>query len=143
MERKLGAIDRKFAVDIHPEAEIGRGILLDHATGVAISGPVVIGNNVSILHNVTLGGTGEDNGDRHPMIGDAVLIGAGTNVNLKIGEGAKIGTGSMVLKEVPSRTTAVGNPATLVRGKAKPARHDHIPSLFLDHTSHEWSDYVI
>ncbi|KAG2682554.1 hypothetical protein I3760_11G195900 [Carya illinoinensis] len=109
MELRIGLIDRKFAVDIHPGVKSRRGILLDHATGVAIREAVVIGNNVSIFHNVTLGGTGKDNGDRHPTIGDVVLIGAGTNVlgNVKTGEGATIGAGSVVLKEVTSRTTAV------------------------------------
>jgi len=140
-------ISEVFAVDIHPGAKIGHGILLDHATGIVIGETVVIGNNVSILHNVTLGGTGKDAGDGHPKIGDGVLIGAGSNVlgNVRIGEGAKIGAGSVVLKEVPPRTTAVGSPARLVGGKANPVRLHHIPSLSMDHTSHvvEWSDYVI
>lgn len=140
-------ISEVFAVDIHPGAKIGHGILLDHATGIVMGETVVIGNNVSILHNVTLGGTGKDAGDRHPKIGDGVLIGSGSNVlgNVRIGEGAKIGAGSVVLKEVPPRTTAVGNPARLVGGKTNPIRLDHIPSLSMDHTSQiaEWSDYVI
>ncbi|XP_028752941.1 serine acetyltransferase 1, chloroplastic-like [Neltuma alba] len=136
-----------FAVDIHPGAKIGRGILLDHATGLVVGETAVIGNNVSILHNVTLGGTGKASGDRHPKIGDGVLIGASTCIlgNIKIGEGAKIGAGSMVLKDVPSMTTAVGNPARLLGGKTNPVRLDKIPSFTMDHTSHiyEWSDYVI
>ncbi|XP_028789558.1 serine acetyltransferase 1, chloroplastic-like isoform X2 [Neltuma alba] len=136
-----------FAVDIHPGAQIGRGILLDHATGLVVGETAVIGNNVSILHNVTLGGTGKASGDRHPKIGDGVLIGAGTCIlgNIRIGEGAKIGAGSVVLKDVPPMTTAVGNPARLIGGKANPVRLDKIPSFTMDHTSHisEWSDYVI
>ncbi|CAN4121997.1 unnamed protein product [Withania somnifera] len=136
-----------FAVDIHPGAKIGSGILLDHATGVVIGETAVIGNNVSILHNVTLGGTGKVCGDRHPKIGDGVLIGAGTCVlgNVRIEDGAKIGAGSVVLMEVPARTTAVGNPARLIGGKENPIKLDKIPSLTMDHTSHisEWSDYVI
>lgn len=136
-----------FAVDIHPGAKIGGGILLDHATGVVIGETAVIGNNVSILHNVTLGGTGKVCGDRHPKIGDGVLIGAGTCVlgNVRIEDGAKIGAGSVVLMEVPARTTAVGNPARLIGGKENPIKLDKIPSLTMDHTSHmsEWSDYVI
>lgn len=140
-------VSEVFAVDIHPGAKIGRGILLDHATGVVIGETAVIGNNVSILHNVTLGGTGKACGDRHPKIGDGVLIGAGTCVlgNVKIGDGAKIGAGSVVIKEVPPRTTAVGNPARLVGGKENPVKLDKIPSFTMDHTSHihEWSDYVI
>ncbi|XP_059624812.1 serine acetyltransferase 1, chloroplastic-like [Cornus florida] len=112
-------VSEVFAVDIHPGAKIGRGILLDHATGVVIGETAVIGNNVSILHNVTLGATGKETGDRHPKIGDGVLIGAGTKVlgNVRIGEGAKIGAASVVLKEVPPQATAVGNPARLVGGK--------------------------
>ncbi|KAL2476012.1 Serine acetyltransferase 1 [Abeliophyllum distichum] len=140
-------VSEVFAVDIHPGAKIGRGILFDHATGVVIGETAVIGNNVSILHNVTLGGTGKVSGDRHPKIGDGVLIGAGTCVlgNVRIEDGAKIGSGSVVLKHVPARTTAVGNPARLVGGKENPIKLDKMPSLTMDHTSHisEWSDYVI
>ncbi|GAB4846004.1 Diamine acetyltransferase 1, partial [Ancistrocladus abbreviatus] len=140
-------VSEVFAVDIHPGAKIGSGILLDHATGVVIGETAVIGDNVSILHNVTLGGTGKESGDRHPKIGDGVLIGAGTCVlgNVKIGDGAKIGAGSVVLRAVPPRTTAVGNPARLIGGKENPIKLDKIPSFTMDHTSHihEWSDYVI
>ncbi|KAL6538471.1 Short-chain dehydrogenase/reductase sat3 [Orobanche gracilis] len=140
-------VSEVFAVDIHPGAKIGRGILLDHATGLVIGETAVIGNNVSILHNVTLGGTGKVSGDRHPKIGDGVLIGAGTCVlgNVTIEDGAKIGAGSVVLKMVPARTTAVGNPAKLIGGKENPIKLDNMPSLTMDHTSHisEWSDYVI
>ncbi|OMO91619.1 hypothetical protein COLO4_18223 [Corchorus olitorius] len=136
-----------FAVDIHPAAKIGKGILFDHATGVVIGETAVVGNNVSILHHVTLGGTGKACGDRHPKIGDGVLIGAGATIlgNVKIGAGAKIGAGSVVLIDVPPRTTAVGNPARLVGGKEKPSRHEECPGESMDHTSFisEWSDYII
>ncbi|GLU15797.1 hypothetical protein SLE2022_322620 [Rubroshorea leprosula] len=109
-------VSEVFAVDIHPGAKIGRGILIDHATGVVIGETSVVGDNVTILHSVTLGGTGKVSGDRHPKIGDGVFLGAGAKVlgNIKIGEGAKIGAGSVVLKEVPAKRTAVGNPARLV-----------------------------
>ncbi|XP_050290594.1 serine acetyltransferase 3, mitochondrial-like [Quercus robur] len=94
-------VSEVFEVDIQPGAKIGRGILFDHATGVVIGETAVIGNDVSILHNVTLGGTGKACGDRHPKIGDGVLIGAGTCIlgNIGIGDGAKIGAGSVVLKD--------------------------------------------
>ncbi|CAA6667345.1 unnamed protein product [Spirodela intermedia] len=132
-----------FAVDIHPGARIGKGILLDHATGLVIGETAVIGDNVSILHNVTLGGTGKESGDRHPKISDGVLVGAGTQIlgNVSIGSGAKIGAGSVVLKNIPARTTAVGNPARLLGGKDNPMKLDKMPALTMDHTS--WSDYVI
>ncbi|GFP83660.1 serine acetyltransferase 1 chloroplastic [Phtheirospermum japonicum] len=140
-------VSEVFAVDIHPGARIGKGILLDHATGLVIGETAVIGDNVSILHNVTLGGTGKVSGDRHPKIGDGVLIGAGTCVlgNVRVEDGAKIGAGSVVLKRVPARTTAVGNPAKLIGGKENPIRLENMPSLTMDHISHisEWSDYVI
>ncbi|KAL5569981.1 hypothetical protein UlMin_026556 [Ulmus minor] len=107
----------------------------------------LIGNKISILHNVTLGGIGKISGDRHPKIGDGDLIVVGTCIlgNIKIGEGAKIGVGSVVLKEVPPRTTAAGNPARLVGGEQNPIKLDNNLSLTMDHTSHisEWSDYVI
>ena len=105
-----------FNLDIHPAATVGRGILLDHATGIVVGETAVIGNNVSILHEVTLGGTGKDSGDRHPKIGDGVLIGAGAKIlgNVKIGECAKIGACSVVLTDVPAHSTAAGVPAKVV-----------------------------
>ncbi|XP_055801428.1 serine acetyltransferase 5-like [Solanum dulcamara] len=136
-----------FAIDIHPAAKIGKGILFDHATGVVVGETAVIGNNVSILHHVTLGGTGKFGGDRHPKIGDGVLIGAGATIlgNVNIGEGAKIGAGSVVLIDVPPQTTAVGNPARLVGGKEQPTKHEECPGESMDHTSFisGWSDYII
>ncbi|KAG8365343.1 hypothetical protein BUALT_Bualt18G0094800 [Buddleja alternifolia] len=109
-------VSQVFGVDIHPGARIGPGVVLDHGTGVVIGETAVIGNNVTILHNVTLGGTGKVEGDRHPKIGDGVMIGAGAKIlgNIKIGENAKIGAGSVVLKDIPPQATAVGNPAKLV-----------------------------
>ncbi|KAL4589546.1 hypothetical protein LXL04_002454 [Taraxacum kok-saghyz] len=135
-----------FAVDIHPGAKLGKGILFDHATGVVVGETAVIGDNVSLLHHVTLGGTGKAGGDRHPKIGDGVLIGAGATIlgNVKIGAGANIGAGSVVLIEVPPRATAVGNPARVVEGK-EASKLDECPGMSMDHTSFisDWSDYTI
>uniref|UniRef100_A0A0D6QT09 serine O-acetyltransferase n=1 Tax=Araucaria cunninghamii TaxID=56994 RepID=A0A0D6QT09_ARACU len=140
-------VSEVFAVDIHPGARIGKGVMFDHATGLVVGETAVVGDNVSILHNVTLGGTGKQCGDRHPRIGDGVLIGAGSNIlgNICVGEGAKIGAGSVVLTAVPPYTTAVGNPARLVGGKRNPRKLNRVASSTMDHTSFisEWSDYVI
>lgn len=109
-------ISKTFGVDIHPAATIGKGILIDHATGVVIGETAVVGDNVSLLHNVTLGGTGKERGDRHPKVGNGVLIAAGAKVlgNIRIGEGAKIGAGSVVLHSVKPHSTVVGVPAKMV-----------------------------
>ena len=115
-----------FAVDIHPGAEIGSGIMIDHATGLVIGETTVIGDNVSMLHSVTLGGTGSHAGDRHPKIRCGVLIAAGAKIlgNIEVGEGAKIGAGSLVLEPVPAHTTVAGVPAKIVGHptEAEPAR---------------------
>ena len=107
-----------FAVDVHPGAKIGSGIMMDHAHGVVIGETAVVGNNVSILHSVTLGGTGKEEGDRHPKIGDGVLIGAGAKIlgNISIGECARVAAGSVVLKNVPACTTVAGVPAKVIGG---------------------------
>lgn len=106
----------EFAIDIHPAARMGSGIMLDHATGLVIGETAVVGNNVSILQSVTLGGTGKEEGDRHPKVADGVLISAGAKIlgNILIGEGAKVGAGSVVLQEVPAHTTVAGVPAKVV-----------------------------
>lgn len=105
-----------FAVDIHPAAQIGKGVLLDHGTGVVIGETAVIGNNVSILQNVTLGGTGKQHGDRHPKVYDNVLIGASATIlgNIDIGKGSQVAAGSLVLKPVPPKAMVAGSPAKLV-----------------------------
>ncbi|MBF9001801.1 MULTISPECIES: serine O-acetyltransferase [Vibrio] len=116
-------------VDIHPAAKIGCGIMLDHATGIVIGETAVVGDDVSILQDVTLGGTGKESGDRHPKIGEGVMIGAGAKIlgNIEVGEGAKIGSGSVVLQPVPAHTTVAGVPAKVV-GRPTSAK----PSLDMD-----------
>jgi serine O-acetyltransferase len=123
-------ISQVFGVDIHPAARVGRGILIDHATGVVIGETAVVEDNVSMLHGVTLGGTGKETGDRHPKVRKGVLIGAATTIlgNIEIGEGAKIGAGSLVLDPIPPHCTAVGVPAKVVKG----ARVEQ-PALDMDH----------
>lgn len=102
-----------FGVDIHPACVMGKGIMFDHATGIVIGETTVIEDDVSLMQSVTLGGTGNEQGDRHPKIRSGVLISAGAKVlgNIEIGRSAKIGAGSVVLKDVPPYTTVVGVPA--------------------------------
>lgn len=114
-----------FAVDMHPAARVGRGVLLDHGTGIVVGATAVIGDDVSLLQNVTLGGTGKEQGDRHPKIGRGVLIGASATVlgNIEVGEGAQVASGSMVLKPVPPHALVAGSPARVVgRARGVPAR---------------------
>lgn len=108
-----------FAIDIHPAAQIGVGLVIDHGIGVVIGETCKIENNVFIFHNVTLGGTGKSSGDRHPKIHANVVIGAGATIlgNITIGEGANIAAGAVVLKDVPPQTTVAGIPAQ-IKGKA-------------------------
>jgi serine O-acetyltransferase len=105
-----------FQCDIHPAAKVGRGIFLDHATGLVVGETARIGDNVSMLHDVTLGGTGKDHGDRHPKIADGVLIGAGAKIigNIEIGHCSRVAAGSVVLKAVPHNVTVAGIPAKIV-----------------------------
>ncbi len=115
-----------YQTDINPHAKFGRGIFMDHATGIVIGETVEIGNDVSILQDVTLGGTGKEGGDRHPKVRDGVLVGAGAKVlgNIVIGECSRIAAGAMVLKPVPPKTTVAGVPARVVgvAGCAQPSR---------------------
>ena len=117
---------RIFAVDIHPAARFGKGIMLDHATALVVGETAVVGDNCSFLHAVTLGGSGKESGDRHPKIGDNVLIGAGAKVlgNIRVGRCSRIAAGSVVLNEVPDNTTVAGVPAKVIgpAGCPEPAR---------------------
>lgn len=115
-----------FGVDIHPAATFGRGIMLDHATGFVVGETAIVGDNCSFLHGVTLGGSGKDTGDRHPKIGNNVLIGAGAKVlgNIRVDCCSRIAAGSVVLNHVPRETTVAGVPAKVVgpAGCPEPAR---------------------
>ncbi|MEX0617603.1 MAG: serine O-acetyltransferase [Pseudohongiellaceae bacterium] len=119
-----------FGVDIHPACVMGKGIMFDHATGIVVGETCVIEDNVSIMQSVTLGGTGNEQGDRHPKIRSGVLVSTGAKVlgNIEIGVGAKIGAGSVVLTDVAPHTTVVGVPARVV---GKPC--SDIPSHTMDH----------
>ncbi|MEL6521497.1 MAG: serine O-acetyltransferase [Pseudomonadota bacterium] len=109
-------ISEVFGIDIHPAARIGKGIMIDHAHSIVIGETAVVGDNVSMLHSVTLGGTGKEDDDRHPKIGDGVLIGAGAKVlgNIKVGSCSRVAAGSVVLHEVPPCKTVAGIPAKIV-----------------------------
>ena len=115
-----------FQTDINPEAHLGRGLFMDHATGIVIGQTATVGDDVSILHSVTLGGTGKDGEDRHPKVGNGVLIGAGATIlgNIPIGDCSRVAAGSMVLKPVPKNTTVAGVPARVVgvAGCSEPSR---------------------
>jgi serine O-acetyltransferase len=119
-----------FQCDIHPNSRIGRGIFVDHATGLVIGETAVVEDDVSMLHGVTLGGTGKEAGDRHPKIRYGVLIGAGAKIlgNIEIGRCARIASGSVVLKNVPHNTTVAGVPAKVIGEAGCPE-----PSRFMDH----------
>lgn len=122
-------VSEVFGVDIHPGAKIGKGIMIDHAHSIVVGETAVVGDNVSMLHSVTLGGTGKEEEDRHPKIGDGVLIGAGAKVlgNIHIGHCSRIAAGSVVLEDVPPMKTVAGVPARIV-GEAGCAQ----PSVSMD-----------
>jgi serine O-acetyltransferase len=117
---------RIFGIDIHPAAKFGAGIMIDHGTGIVIGETATVGDNVSILQNVTLGGNGKETGDRHPKIGNNVLLAAGAKVlgNIRVGNCSRVAAGSVVLAEVPDNTTVAGVPARVVgpAGCPEPAR---------------------
>jgi serine O-acetyltransferase len=122
-------VSEMFAVDIHPAVPVGRGVFIDHGTGLVVGETAVIGDDVSILHEVTLGGTGKERGDRHPKVRDGVLLCAGAKVlgNVEIGRDAKVGAGSVVLSNVPPRATVAGVPARIVAWS-----HGTVPALEMD-----------
>jgi len=123
-------VSEMFGVDIHPAARLGKGIMIDHAHSIVIGETAVVGDNVSMLHSVTLGGTGKEDGDRHPKIGDGVLIGAGAKVlgNITVGANSRIAAGSVVLTDVPCCKTVAGVPARIVGEAGCPQ-----PALSMDH----------
>jgi len=123
-------VSEVFAVDIHPAARMGHGIMLDHGTGIVIGETAVLGNNISILQGVTLGGSGKDSGDRHPKVSDGVMIGANASIlgNLSIGTCAKVGAGSVVVRDVPAHSTVVGVPAKITTTNEP----NGMPSLNMD-----------
>ena len=124
-------ISELFQIDIHPGAKLGSGLFLDHGTGIVIGETAVVGDEVSMLHGVTLGGTGAERGARHPKIGKGVLLGAGAKVlgNIVVGDYAKVASGSVVLKPVPAGCTVAGVPARLVNCPT-----DAAPARTMDHT---------
>lgn len=132
-------ISEAFAIDIHPAAVMGRGIMLDHGSGLVIGETAVVEDDVSILQNVTLGGTGKQTGDRHPKVRRGALIGAGAKIlgNIEVGVGAKIGAGSVVLAPVAPYTSVVGVPA---RPVGKP--HTALPGVTMDQSLSE-PEYII
>ncbi|MBS5922265.1 MAG: serine acetyltransferase, partial [Clostridium perfringens] len=116
LARLISQLGRFFTgIEIHPGAKIGKGLFIDHGMGVVIGETAEIGDNVTIYHGVTLGGTGKDKGKRHPTVGNNVIIGCGAKIlgPISIGDGAKIGANSVVLKDVPKGKTAVGIPAVI------------------------------
>ena len=130
---------RKTGIEIHPGAQIGKGLFIDHGTGVIIGETTVIGNNVTLYQGVTLGGTGKGTGKRHPTLKDNVMVSAGAKIlgSFTIGENSKIGAGSVVLEEVPPNCTVVGVPGRIVRRENKKVpRSDmdqvHLPDPILE-----------
>ncbi len=111
-------------IEIHPAARIGRGLFIDHGMGVVIGETVEIGDNCTIYHGVTLGGTGKHTGKRHPTVGDNVLIGAGSQIlgPVLIGDNVRLGAGSVVLADIPADSTAIGCPARVVRRRGRAVR---------------------
>ena len=132
LPRLLMALARSFTgVEIHPAATIGRGLFIDHGFGVVIGETAVLGENVTLFQGVTLGGTGKEQGKRHPTIGDNVVIGAGAKVlgNITVGRDSMIGANAVVIRDVPEHSTVVGVPGRITRTKDR-----QFPGINLDHT---------
>ncbi len=129
---------KKTGIEIHPGARIGARLFIDHGMGVVIGETTEIGDDVTLYQDVTLGGTGKETGKRHPTLGNRVMVGAGAKVlgSLTIGDGAKIGAGSIVLKDVPAGATVVGNPGRVVASKAGRTPSDmdqiHLPDPVME-----------
>lgn len=124
LARVISQLSRFFTgIEIHPGATIGKGLFIDHGMGVVIGETAEIGDNVTLYHGVTLGGTGKDTGKRHPTVGNNVTIGSGAKIlgPITIGDGVKVGANSVVLKDVPANCTAVGIPAKIIYKKSKPS----------------------
>jgi serine O-acetyltransferase len=133
-----------FQTDIHPAAKFGKGIFLDHATGLVVGETAVVGDDVSMLQNVTLGGTGKEAGDRHPKISSGVMIGAGAKIlgRIVVGENARVAAGSVVLRSVPPHATVAGVPARIVRTET-PEHPSQTMDQVLRDLSYEGFDYTI
>jgi serine O-acetyltransferase len=133
-----------FQTDIHPAAKFGKGIFLDHATGLVVGETAVVGDDVSMLQNVTLGGTGKEAGDRHPKISSGVMIGAGAKIlgRIIVGENARVAAGSVVLRSVPPHATVAGVPARIVRTET-PEHPSQTMDQVLRDLSYEGFDYTI
>jgi len=121
-------MSQNFQIDIHPNATLYSGLMLDHGTGIVIGETAVVGFNCSILHHVTLGGSGKRGVDRHPKIGDGVLLGAGSTIlgNIRIGDGCQVGAGTLVIDDLPAHSVAVGVPCKIIGSykelEAQPSR---------------------
>lgn len=122
-----------FQIDIHPGAQLGMGLMMDHGTGIVIGETAVVGEDCSMLHKVTLGGSGNQNVQRHPVIGNRVLIGAGAILlgPIKVGDGANVGACTMVVQDVPANSLAVGVPARIIQRKT-PVTSTNSPALTME-----------
>ena len=133
LARFLSQVARFFTqVEIHPGAQLGEGLFIDHGCGIVIGETAIVGDNVTLYQGVTLGGTGKETGKRHPTLGDNVMVSSGAKVlgNINIGNNVKIGAGSVVIKDVPDNCTVVGVPGRVVRQDGKRVHTDaHHPDL--------------